>query len=59
MPPLDDEAVAASIGWSTTALMGVETDREVANAVSRVARVLRTGHHVSEESPSSARRWAA
>jgi len=43
---------ALRIGWSTTALMGVETDREVANAVARVARALSdAGHHVSEESP--------
>jgi amidase len=43
---------ALRIGWSTSALMGVETDREVADAVARVARVLSdAGHHVSEESP--------
>ena len=46
------KAPALRIGWSTTALMGVETDREVATAVARVARVLSdAGHHVSEESP--------
>jgi len=40
------------VGWSTDALMGVETDREVAGAVERVARVLADmGHRVSEESP--------
>jgi amidase len=43
---------ALRIGWSTTALMGVETDREVADAVARVAHILSdAGHHVSEESP--------
>ena len=43
---------ALRVGWSTKALMGVETDREVAGAVERVARVLSDmGHHVSEESP--------
>lgn len=40
------------IGWSTKALMGVETDREVARAVERAARALsEMGHQVSEESP--------
>ena len=40
------------IGWSTSALMGVETDEEVARAVERVAQTLATmGHQVSEESP--------
>jgi amidase len=40
------------IGWSTGALMGVETDVEVARAVERVARALsEMGHQVSEESP--------
>src|SRR5262245_41623156 len=40
------------IGWSTTALMGVEVDREVAVAVERTAKVLaEMGHDVCEESP--------
>ena len=40
------------IGWSTSALMDVATDREVADAVERTARALSAmGHHVSEESP--------
>jgi len=40
------------IGWSTTALMGVAVDTEVADAVERVATVLADmGHQVSEESP--------
>jgi amidase len=40
------------IGWSTTALMGVETDKEVARAVERTANVLaKMGHEVFEESP--------
>jgi len=40
------------IGWSTHALMGVDTDGEVARAVERTARVLsQMGHQVSEESP--------
>ena len=40
------------IGWSTSALMGVETDEEVARAVERVAQTLsKMGHQVSEESP--------
>ena len=43
---------ALRIGWSTTALMGVETDKEVARAVESTAHVLaEMGHHVSEESP--------
>src|SRR5437867_8835073 len=43
---------ALHIGWSTKALMGVETDGEVAAAVARVAGVLSDmGHRVSEESP--------
>jgi len=43
---------ALRIGWSTRALMGVETDREVASAVEHVAHVLSgMGHRVSEESP--------
>jgi amidase len=40
------------IGWSTSALMGIETDKEVAGAVERTANVLaKMGHEVSEESP--------
>jgi len=40
------------IGWSTTASMGVEVDREVARAVERTAKVLaEMGHEVREESP--------
>jgi amidase len=40
------------IGWSTSALMGVATDPDVASAVASVARVLADmGHDVSEESP--------
>jgi amidase len=40
------------IGWSTKALMGVETEKEVAHAVERTATLLaEMGHHVSEESP--------
>jgi len=40
------------IGWSTTALMGVDVDSEVAQAVERTANVLAgMGHHVSEASP--------
>ena len=40
------------IGWSTTPLMGVATDKEVASAVESVARVLSDmGHRVFEESP--------
>jgi amidase len=40
------------IGWSTDALMGMETDADVAKAVANVARVLADmGHEVSEESP--------
>jgi amidase len=40
------------IGWSTSALMGVEVDPEVALAVERTARLLeQMGHHVVEESP--------
>jgi len=43
---------ALRIGWSTTALMGVAVDSEVAEAVERVATVLADmGHQVSEESP--------
>lgn len=42
------------IGWSTTALMGMETDATVASAVANVARVLvGMGHEVSEEVRSS------
>jgi amidase len=41
------------IGWSTDALMGVETGGEVRRTVERVARVLsEMGHQVSEESPA-------
>jgi amidase len=40
------------IGWSTRALMGVETGSEVARAVERTATLLaEMGHQVSEESP--------
>jgi amidase len=40
------------IGWSTKALMGVETEKEVAGAVENTAALLaEMGHHVSEESP--------
>lgn len=40
------------IGWSTKALMNVETDREVSQAVERTAKMLaEMGHEVSEESP--------
>jgi amidase len=40
------------IGWSTNALMGVETDGEVRRAVERVAHTLsEMGHQVSEENP--------
>jgi amidase len=40
------------IGWSTKALMGVETEKEVARAVEGTASLLaEMGHHVSEESP--------
>ncbi len=40
------------IGWSTEALMGVETDAEVAAAVARTAKMLADmGHHVDQESP--------
>jgi amidase len=43
---------ALRIGWSTTPLMGVDVDAEVAQAVEQTARVLEgMGHHVSEESP--------
>src|SRR5437764_9113621 len=45
-------APALRIAWSTRALMGVETDAEVARAVEHTALVLaEMGHHVSEESP--------
>ena len=41
------------IGWSTTPLMGVAVDREVAEAVRRTARVLEDmGHDVEEASPA-------
>ena len=40
------------IGWSTKPVMGVETDREVAQAVANTAaRLEEMGHYVSEESP--------
>jgi len=43
---------ALRIGWSTTPLMGVEVDREIAQAVERTALVLEgMGHRVSEASP--------
>jgi amidase len=45
-------APALRIGWSTTALMGVAVDTEVAAAVERVATALADmGHQVTEESP--------
>jgi amidase len=41
------------IGWSTTPLMGVETDAEVASAVRDTALLLDAmGHHVAEASPA-------
>jgi len=40
------------IGWSTDAIMGMETDAGVASAVAKVAQVLADmGHEVAEESP--------
>lgn len=40
------------IGWSTYALMGVDVDTEVAQAVEQTATLLAgMGHHVVEESP--------
>jgi amidase len=46
MPP------TLKIGWSSDALMGVQTNPEVAAAVERVARVLESmGHEVVNESP--------
>jgi amidase len=40
------------IGWSTDALMGMETDAGVRGAVAEVARVLADmGHDIAEESP--------
>ena len=40
------------IGWSTAALMGMQTDADVASAVANVARTLSDmGHDVAEESP--------
>jgi len=40
------------IGWSTKALMNIETDKEVAQAVERTAKTLaQMGHEVSEDSP--------
>jgi amidase len=41
------------IAWSTTPLMGVETDAEVAQAVEATARLLEEmGHHVTEDTPT-------
>ena len=46
------QAPRLRIGWSTSALMGMETDAEVARAIARVAQVLADmGHSVSEETP--------
>jgi len=43
---------ALRIGWSTKPLMGVDTDREIAQAVETTARLLAgMGHAVTEESP--------
>src|SRR5437867_11668592 len=40
------------IGWSTKALMKIETEKEVAQAVERTAKTLaQMGHQVSEDSP--------
>ncbi len=40
------------IGWSTRPLMNADTDKEVAQAVERIAKLLEDmGHEVSEESP--------
>src|SRR3989442_6849689 len=40
------------IGWSTKALMNIETEKEVAQAVERTAKTLaQMGHQVSEDSP--------
>jgi amidase len=40
------------VGWSTAALMGMDTDAGVAGAVAKVAQVLADmGHDVTEESP--------
>jgi amidase len=45
-------AAPLRVGWSTTPLMGVDTDAEVARAVERTAALLeQMGHHVSEASP--------
>jgi amidase len=45
-------APALRIGWSTHALMGFETDAEVAAAIKRTASVLADqGHHVEEAGP--------
>lgn len=45
-------APALRIGWSTKKLMGVEVDKEVAQAVERTASALAgMGHQVAEESP--------
>src|SRR5881628_3442994 len=39
-------------GWATKALMNIETDKEVAQAVERTAKTLaQMGHQVSEDSP--------
>jgi amidase len=47
------EAARLRIGWSTRGLMGLETDREVAQAVAQAAALLADmGHEVVEESPS-------
>jgi amidase len=46
------KAPALRIGWSTTPLMDVAVDMEVAQAVERTANVLAgMGHHVSEARP--------
>jgi amidase len=40
------------IGWSTDALMGMETDADVATGIANVARALaEMGHEVTEENP--------
>jgi amidase len=46
-------ATRLRIGWSTSPLMDVETDREVAQAVRDTAALLEDlGHHVAEASPT-------
>ncbi|HMF95445.1 MAG TPA: amidase [Vicinamibacterales bacterium] len=46
-------AAGLRIGWSTTPLMGVAVDAEVAQAVRDTAQLLETmGHHVAEASPA-------